>query len=58
MLKSLSTCICNTWTLSSSEHDKTLSCSELDKALSCSELNKVHSIESVMCQSDDNVSSE
>ena len=35
----------------------TLSCSELDKALSCSELNKVHSIESVMCQSDDNVSS-
>ena len=40
-------------------HDTwTLSCSEQGKALSCSELDKVHSIESVICQSDDNVSSE
>ena len=49
---------CDTWTLLSSEHNKALSCSEHDKALSCSELDKVHSIESVICKSDDNVSSE
>ena len=46
------------WTLSCSEQGKALSCSEQGKALSCSELDKVHSIESVICQSDDNVSSE
>ena len=46
------------WTLLSSEHNKALSCSEHDKALSCSELDKVHSIESVICKSDDNVNSE
>ena len=57
MLKSLRQAH-DTWTLSCSEQGKALSCSEQGKALSCSELDKVHSIESVICQSDDNVSSE